>query len=48
MAIGQPKTQNRDTIKADLYLAGIIQLLSVILADKMHKAKITTLKALIA
>ena len=48
MAIGQPKTQNRDTIKADLFLAGITQLLSVILADKMYRSKIPTLRSLIA
>jgi len=47
MAIGQPKTQNLDTIKADLYLAGT-QLLSFILADKFHIDKIPTLKSLIA
>jgi hypothetical protein len=48
MAIGQPKTQNDKTIKSDLFLAGITQLLSVILADKMHNNKILTLKSLIA
>ena len=48
MAIGQPKTQNDKTIKSDLFLAGITQLLSVSLADKMHNNKILTLKSLIA
>jgi len=31
------RTQNQKTIHADLLLAGIAQLLSVILADKIHK-----------
>jgi len=47
MAIGQPKTQNCDIIKADLYSAGITQLLSVVLADKMNRDKIPALKSLI-
>lgn len=43
------KTQNAKTLHADLILAGITQLISVILADKLHqKQYIRSLKPLIA
>ncbi len=43
------KTQNAKTLHADLLLSGITQLLSVILADKIHEHKyIRSLKPLIA
>ena len=43
------KTQNENTLHADLILAGITQLIGVILADKIHKYEcIRTLKSLIA
>jgi hypothetical protein len=49
MGIGNPKTQNRKTIKADLFLAGIIQLITLILADRINKPEyIKSLKPLIA
>lgn len=49
MACGKLKTRDNLTIKADLYLAGITQLISVILADKIHEHKyIRSLKPLIA
>lgn len=49
MGIGNPKTQNRKTIKADLFLAGITQLLTLILADRLNKPdNIKSLKSLIA
>ncbi len=37
MACGYPKTRDNLTIKSDLYLAGITQLLTVILADSIHQ-----------
>ena len=43
------KTQNEKTIYADLLLAGIAQLITVIVADKIHKYQyIRSLKPLIA
>ena len=43
------KTQNEKTLHADLLLAGITQLLTVIVADKLHKHQyIRSLKPLIA
>jgi hypothetical protein len=43
------KTQNEKTLHADLILAGITQLISVLLADKMHQHQfIRSLKPLIA
>ena len=43
------RTQNEKTLHADLILAGITQLISVILADKIHQHKfIRSLKSLIA
>ncbi len=49
MGIGNPKTQNKKTIKADLFLAGITQLITLILADRINKPEyIRSLKPLIA
>jgi hypothetical protein len=43
------KTQNETTIHADLLLAGIAQLLGVLLADKIHQHQyLRSLKPLIA
>jgi hypothetical protein len=43
------KTQNEKTLHADLILAGITQLISVLLADTMHQHQfIRSLKPLIA
>ena len=43
------KTQNEKTLHADLLLAGITQLLTVIVADKIHQHQyIRSLKPLIA
>jgi transposase len=43
------RTQNEKTLRADLLLAGIAQLITVILADKIHQHQyIRTLKPLIA
>jgi len=43
------RTQNEKTLHADLLLAGITQLITVILADKIHQHKyIRSLKPLIA
>lgn len=43
------KTQNEKTLHADLLLAGITQLITVIVADKIHKHHyIRSLKPLIA
>ena len=43
------KTQNEKTLHADLLLAGIAQLVTVIVADKIHKHQyIHSLKPLIA
>ena len=47
--IARRKTQNEKTIHADLLLAGITQLITVVLADKIHKHEyIRSLKPLIA
>ncbi|MGI6684670.1 MAG: hypothetical protein ACOX47_04105 [Bacillota bacterium] len=49
MAVGNPKTRDKKTIKADLFLAGITQLITLILADQMHNRDcIKSLKSLIA
>ncbi len=49
MGCGDPKTRDNKTIKADLLLAGITQLITVIVADKLHEHKyIRSLKPLIA
>lgn len=37
MVVGRPKTRDKYSIKADLFLAGITQLITVILADKINK-----------
>ena len=43
------RTQNRKTLKADLYLSGITQLITVLVADKIHKHEcLRSLKSLIA
>ena len=43
------RTQNERTLHADLILAGITQLITVVLADKIHQHKyIRSLKPLIA
>uniref|UniRef100_UPI002F41563C hypothetical protein n=1 Tax=Enterocloster clostridioformis TaxID=1531 RepID=UPI002F41563C len=43
------KTQNEKTLHADLLLAGITQLITVMVADKIHKYQyIRSLKPLIA
>lgn len=43
------KTQNKKTLRADLYLSGITQLITVILADKIHQHKyLRSVKPLIA
>lgn len=43
------KTQNEKTLHADLILSGITQLITVVLADKIHKHQyIRSLKPLIA
>lgn len=49
MACGNPKTRNLVTIKSDMLLAGITQLITVILADNMNKHElIRSLRSLIA
>lgn len=49
LCVANRKTQNAATIKADLLLAGIAQLITVILADKIHKHElIRSLKPLLA
>ena len=49
MGCGRLKTRDNQTIKADLYLAGITQLITVILADKIHKHEyLRSLRPLIA
>ncbi len=49
MACGKLKTRDNLTIKADLFLAGITQLITVILADEIHEHKyLRSLKPLIA
>ena len=43
------KTQNKKTLRADLYLSGITQLITVLLADRIHRHDcIRTVKRLIA
>lgn len=47
--IANRKTQNEKTLHADLLLAGITQLVTVLVADKIHKHQyIRSLKPLIA
>ncbi|URZ00228.1 hypothetical protein CLAUR_002160 [Clostridium felsineum] len=47
--IAKRKTYNEKTLHADLFLSGITQLLTVVLADEIHEHKyIRTLKPLIA
>jgi len=47
--IAKRKTQNEKTLHADLLLAGITQLLTVVLADKINKHQyIRSVKPLIA
>jgi transposase len=47
--VAERKTQNEQTLHADLLLAGLTQLITVIVADKIHKHKyIRSLKPLIA
>ncbi len=47
--IANRKTQNEKTLHADLLLAGITQLVTVIVADKIHQHQyIRSLKPLIA
>ena len=48
-SIANRKTQNEKTLHADLLLAGITQLVTVIVADKIHQYQyIRSLKPLIA
>lgn len=43
------KTQNRKTLRADLYLSGITQLITVLLANKIHRHEyIRSVKPLVA
>ena len=47
--LGDRKTQNAKTLHADLLLAGITQLITVVVADRLHKPEfIRSLKRLIA
>ena len=47
--IAGQRTQNEKTLHADLFLAGITQLITVTVADKIHKHKyIRSFKPLIA
>ena len=49
LCVAGRRTQNEKTIHADLLLAGICQLLSVIVADRIHSPKhLKSLKKLIA
>ncbi len=49
LCVAGRRTQNASTLHADLLLAGITQLITVILADKIHKHEyIRSLKPLIA
>jgi hypothetical protein len=49
LCIADRRTQNAKTLHADLHLAGITQLITVILADRIHKHQyIRSLKPLIA
>ena len=40
LGVEQRKTFNSLTTKADLFLAGIVQLLSVVLADVLHERQL--------
>ena len=47
--LGDRKTQNAKTLHADLLLAGITQLITVVVADRIHKPEyFRSLKRLIA
>lgn len=47
--VADRKTQNEKTLHADLMLAGITQLITVIVADKIHKHEyLRSLKPLVA
>ncbi|MER2027320.1 MAG: ISNCY family transposase, partial [Lachnospiraceae bacterium] len=47
--LGDRKTQNAKTLHADLLLAGITQLITVVVADRVHKPEFfRSLKRLIA
>ena len=49
LCLANRRTQNEKTLHADLILAGITQLISVVLADKIHHHEyIRSLKPLIA
>ena len=49
LCLAERRTQNEKTLHADLILAGITQLISVVLADKIHHHEyIRSLKPLIA
>ena len=49
LCVGNRRTQNEKTIHADLLIAGIAQLISVVLADKIHKRQfIRSVKSLVA
>ena len=49
LCVANRKTQNESTLHADLLLAGIAQLITVVVADKIHKHEyIRSLKPLIA
>jgi len=49
MAVSSPKTRDRLTIKADAYLVGVTQLITVILADLLNKPEyFKSLRSLIA
>ena len=49
LCLADRRTQNEKTLHADLILAGITQLITVVLADKIHQHKyIRSLKPLIA
>ena len=39
MGISNPKTQNSKAIKVDLFLAGITQVITLMLADRINKPK---------
>ena len=41
LGLNHRKTFNTFTTKADLFLAGIVQLLCVVLADRLHDCKLT-------
>ena len=47
--LGDRRTQNAETLHADLLLAGITQLITVLVADRIHKPEyFRSLKKLIA